>query len=107
VKTLRDILNSVESKILPINHVDHRFRLDSVEFELDNIRLQARLLTSNEQDYTIHCRYSYNQRCFVEWRMTDFEQKEFVVVGIVSKTLYYFAHRATVSIIEALGYEFE
>ncbi|TCP52401.1 hypothetical protein EV586_11179 [Tumebacillus sp. BK434] len=37
--------------------------------------------------------------------MVDFEENEFVVVGIVSKTLFYFAHRATVSIIEALGYE--
>lgn len=105
MKTLRDTLNFVESKILPVNHVDHRFRLENIEFELDHIRLRARLLTSNEQDYTIHCRYSYNKRAFALWQMIDHEENEFVVVGIVSKTLFYFAHRATVSIIEALGYE--
>ncbi|ASS76793.1 hypothetical protein CIG75_18830 [Tumebacillus algifaecis] len=105
MKTLRDTLNTVESKILPVNHVDHRFRLESISFDLDQIRLQARLLTSNEQDYTIQCRYSYNQRNFTRWQMIDHEENEFIVVGIVSKTLYYFAHRATVSIIEALGHE--
>lgn len=107
MKSLRDTLNTVESKILPVNQVDHRFRLESIEFELDTIRLQARLLTSNELDYTIYCRYSYNQRNFADWQMIDHEENQFVVVGIVSKTLYYFAHRATISIIEALGFEIE
>jgi hypothetical protein len=105
LKTLREVLTQVESKILPVNHVDHRFRLEHLTFGLDGISLQARMLTSNEEDYSIQCNYSYGGKCFTEWIMVDNYGSEFQVIGIVSKTLYYFAKKSTVIILETLGYE--
>jgi hypothetical protein len=104
-ETFRNTINKVESKIMPINQVDHRFRLESLTFGMEGITLHARLLTSNEQDFTIEALYSYASRTFAHWTMRNDEGVTFQVVGIVSKTLYTFARRATLSIIEALGYE--
>lgn len=105
MQSLRDTLNVIESKILPINQVDHRFRLEHLTFGLDGISIQARLLTSNEEDYSIQGIFSYSQKVFTDWIMVDPYGAEFQVVGIVSKTLYYFARRSTITIMEALGYD--
>jgi hypothetical protein len=104
-KSFRDTLNQVESKILPVNHVEHRFRLEHLTFTMDGISLHASLLTSNGEDYSIQGLYSYSQKKFTDWVMIDHLGSEYQVVGIVSKTLYYFARRSTVVVLEALGYE--
>lgn len=105
MKTLRDILNRVESKILPVNQVDHRYRLEHMTFTLEGISLQARLLTSNEQDYTIQGNYSYSEKKFTDYLMVDAFGTEFEVKGIVSKTLHYFGKRSSTQILESLGYD--
>lgn len=105
MKTVRDTLLQLESKILPINQVDHRFRLQHLSFGLDGLSIQALLITSNGQDYSIQCNYSYMSKTFSEWIMMDAFGAEFQVAGIVSKTLYYFARRSTGAIVVALGYE--
>lgn len=105
MKTIRETLTQLESKILPINNVDHRFRLEQLNFGFDGLTLQAVLLTSNEANYSIRCTYSFTVKSFSEWTMTDATGSEFQVVGLVSKTLYYFVRKATSTIVEALGYE--
>ncbi|HEU4962816.1 MAG TPA: hypothetical protein VFV52_03015 [Bacilli bacterium] len=107
MKTPREVIHEVESKILPLNQIDHRFRLEHVSFGLDNVSLQATLLTSNERDYSIQCNYSYNKRAITEWMMLDAYGTEFQVSGIVSKTLMYFARKSCRLVFEALGYPVE
>jgi hypothetical protein len=105
MKTLRETLTFIESKIMPINRIDHRFRLEHMTFGFDGISLQAKLITSTNEDYSIQCNYSYGEKKFTEWIMLDAFGAEYQVMGIVSKTLYYFTRKCTSSIIETLGYE--
>lgn len=105
MKPLRETLTFIESKIMPINRIDHRFRLEHLTFGLDGISLQAKLVTSNNEDYSIQCNYSYSEKKFTDWIMLDAFGAEYQVVGIVSKTLYYFTRKCTSTIIETLGYE--
>ncbi|MBL0389187.1 hypothetical protein JJB07_21575 [Tumebacillus sp. ITR2] len=105
--TLRDIIDKVEAKILPINQIDHRFRLEQVSFDLDGISVHGRLLTSNDLDYSILCHYSPLSKSITDWMMLDSNGSEYKVVGIVSKTLYFFAHKACKQVLETLGYEVE
>lgn len=105
MSTLRETINRVEAKILPINHVDHRFRLEQISFSLDGISIRARLLTSNDSDYIILCHYSPITKTLTDWMMIDSHGVEYKVVGIVSKTLFFFARKGAVEILETLGYE--
>lgn len=105
IKSLRDTISQVESKILPVNQVEHRFRLEHLTFTMNGISLHAALLTSNGQDFSIQGLYSYSEKKFTEWVLVDHLGSEYQVVGIVSKTLFYFARRSTIVILEALGYE--
>lgn len=107
MKTFRETLTKIESKIMPVNHIDHRFRLEHITFSMVGISIQASLLTSNSTDlhYSIQCNYSHKDKVMTDWMMMDNYGTEFQVVGIVSKTLYFFARRSAVSLIESLGYE--
>lgn len=105
MKTFRETLTKVESKIMPVNHIDHRFRLEHITFTMVGISVQASLLTSNEQDYSIQCNFSHKDKKITEWIMMDSYGTEYKVAGIVSKTLVFFARRSAVSLIEALGFE--
>jgi hypothetical protein len=103
--TLRETIDKVEAKILPINHIDHRFRLEQVSFDLEGITVHGRLLTSNDSDYSVLCHYSPITKTITDWLMLDSNGTEYKVVGIVSKTLFYFARKACVQVLETLGYE--
>ncbi|KEO81573.1 hypothetical protein [Tumebacillus flagellatus] len=103
--TLRETINKVETKILPINHIDHRFRLEQITFDLGGISVQGRLLTSNDFDYSILCHYSPISKEITDWMMLDSNGTEYKVVGIVSKTLCFFAQKACKEVLETLGYE--
>ena len=103
--TLRETIDKVEAKILPINHIDHRFRLEQIAFDIEGISVHARLLSSNENDYSILCHYSPISKSITDWMMIDSHGIEYKVLGIVSKTLFYFARKGCVQILETLGYE--
>jgi hypothetical protein len=105
MKPFRETLTKIESKIMPVNHIDHRFRLENLSFTMVGISLQASMLTSNNLNYSIQCNYSHKDKAITDWIMMDNYGAEFQVVGIVSKTLYFFARRSAVSLIESLGYE--
>lgn len=105
MKTFRETLTKIESKIMPVNQIDHRFRLEHITFTMVGISIQASLVASNDQDYSIQCNYSHKENKITDWIMMDNKGTEFQVVGIVSKTLYYFARRSAVSLVESLGYE--
>ncbi|MGB8955531.1 MAG: hypothetical protein WCC10_09160 [Tumebacillaceae bacterium] len=105
MQSFKDTINRIESKIMPINQIDHRFRLENMMFVMEGISLQARLLTSSGEDYSIQCNYSYSEKRIADWIMMDSFGTEYQVVGIVSKTLYYFARKSCVAIFETMGYE--
>lgn len=104
MKTPRETIHEIESKILPLNQVEHRFRLEHISFGMDNLSLHATLLTSNDRDYSIQCNYSYPKKEITEWMMLDAYGTEFQVTGIVSKTMMYFARKACIRVFESLGY---
>ena len=105
MQSFKDTINRIESKIMPINQIDHRFRLEHMTFVMEGISMQARLLTSSDEDYSIQCNYSYSQQRITDWIMMDAYGTEYQVVGIVSKTLYFFARKSCASILETMGYE--
>jgi hypothetical protein len=105
MQSFKDTINRIESKIMPINQIDHRFRLEHMMFFMEGISLQGRLLTSSNSDYSIQCNYSYSEKRIIDWIMMDSKGTEFKVIGIVSKTLYFFARKSFVELLETMGYE--